>query len=231
VTDQIAESPESILKRATTSKEVADRLRAAIQRGDLPPGARLRQNEVAKRFGVSTTPIREAFALLEADGLVQIDPHRGALVFRPSAEDVSESYEIREALEVLALAKAIPRLTADRLQELQQMIDIMRATHDDDHWLEWNTRFHLRLYEAADRPRLASLIANLRDASSAYIRMYLQRKAHADSEHQAILDAAAAGDVNRAKAALRYHLRQTASTLVKILKEADAPAGRPQPAS
>jgi DNA-binding GntR family transcriptional regulator len=225
VAEQVA-APTAGIRRATTTKEVADRLRAEIQRGDLLPGTRLRQNEVARRFGVSTTPVREAFALLEADGLVQIDPHRGALVFRASADDVLESYEIREALEVLALTKAIPNLTEARVGELQEMIDTMRAMDDDDRWLDWNTRFHLGLYAAADRPRLASLIANLRDASGAYIRMYVQRKAHADDEHQAILDAAAAGDASRARQALREHLRRTVSTLVQVLKdESSGPEG------
>jgi DNA-binding GntR family transcriptional regulator len=210
----------SSIRRATTTREVADRLRAEIQRGELAPGTRLRQNEVANRFGVSTTPVREAFALLEADGLVRIDPHRGALVFLPTVEDVQESYEIREVLEVLALTRAIPRMTPDRLAELQQLVTAMRKTKDDERWLEANTRFHLLLYEPASRPRLEGLIANLRDASAAYIRMYVQRKPHSDDEHQAILDAVGRRDVPGAQRALRRHLRGTVKTLVTVLREA-----------
>jgi len=221
MTEIAPEQATTSIKRATTSKEVADRLRLEIQRGELAPGVRLRQNEIARRFGVSTTPVREAFALLEADGLVRIDPHRGALVFRPTAEDVGESYEIREALEVLALTKAIPKLTPERVAELQELLDRMKRTKDDELWLEDNGRFHLMLYEPAGLPRLSSLIANLRDASGAYIRMYVERKPHADDEHQAILDAARNGDVTGAQRALKRHLRRTASTLVEVLKAGD----------
>ena len=95
------------LMRRTASEAVSERLRAEIQRGDLPPGTRLRQGEVAARFGVSTTPVREAFALLQAQGLVRIDPHRGAIVFLPTAKDAQELYEIRIALETLAIGRAV----------------------------------------------------------------------------------------------------------------------------
>ena len=72
----------TVLGRNTTAKMVAGMLRDQIQDGGLAPGTRLRQNEIAERFGVSTTPVREAFAQLQAEGLVRIDPHRGAVVFR-----------------------------------------------------------------------------------------------------------------------------------------------------
>jgi DNA-binding GntR family transcriptional regulator len=101
-----------MLDRDTTAKVVAERLRDEIQDGTLSPGTRLRQNEVARRFGVSTTPVREAFAQLQAEGLVRIDPHRGAVVFRPTTDDLVEFYEIREVLESLAVVRAIPRLAA-----------------------------------------------------------------------------------------------------------------------
>src|SRR5918997_1170374 len=88
----------------------------------LAPGTRLRQNDVAKRFGVSTTPVREAFAQLQAEGLVRIDPHRGAVVFHPSVDDVLEFYEIREALESLAVGHAIRKIDGDLAARLADMI-------------------------------------------------------------------------------------------------------------
>src|ERR671916_2913622 len=114
----MASSPHRFTRR-TTSEEVASRLREEILRGDLEPGRRLRQGEVAERFGVSTTPVREAFALLQAQGLVRVDPHKGAIVFHPTAEDLRHLYEIREALEVLAIEKSMQNLSQDQLAKLQ----------------------------------------------------------------------------------------------------------------
>lgn len=131
----VARRPE-MLDRDTTAKVVAERLRDEIQDGTLAPGTRLRQNEIARRFGVSTTPVREAFAQLQAEGLVRIDPHRGAVVFHPTVEDLVEFYEIREVLESLAVVRAIPRLRSDVVKELAALIDRMRRTDDARRWLK-----------------------------------------------------------------------------------------------
>src|SRR5688572_20697813 len=93
------------IRPRTAAEAVATRLRQEIQAGEHAPGTPLRQTEVARRLGVSTTPVREAFALLQADGLVRIDRYRGAVVFRPTAEELRDAYEIREALELLAVGK------------------------------------------------------------------------------------------------------------------------------
>ena len=211
---------QELLDRDTTAKVVAERLRDEIQDGTLQPGTRLRQNEVARRFGVSTTPVREAFAQLQAEGLVRIDPHRGAVVFHPTTEDLVEFYEIREVLESLAVARAIPRLRPDVVKDLQALVDRMRRTDDARRWLRLNDEFHLKLYSCAEMPRLASLIENLRDASTPYIHMFVaarQPSERADEEHQGILDACVRGDAAGAELAVREHLRSAASDLARGL--------------
>ena len=80
--------------RTTTTRELIGRLRQEIYGGFYPPGARLRQSALAARFGVSTTPVREALSALQAEGLVTVDPHRGAVVVQPTPEDVRESFAI-----------------------------------------------------------------------------------------------------------------------------------------
>lgn len=217
--DAMGHRPET-LERDTTAKVVAERLRDEIQVGTLSPGTRLRQNDVARRFGVSTTPVREAFAQLQAEGLVRIDPHRGAVVFHPTVEDLIEFYEIREVLESLAVAQAIPHLGADRVKELNGLIEKMRKTDDARRWMKLNDEFHLRLYERAERPRLIGLIENLRDASAPYIHMYVAGRppaARANEEHQHILDACIRGDRKAAQAAIRVHLRSASHDLVAFL--------------
>jgi DNA-binding GntR family transcriptional regulator len=208
------------LGRDTTAKVVAERLREEIQHGTLAPGTRLRQNDVAQRFGVSTTPVREAFAQLQAEGLVRIDPHRGAVVFHPSVDDVLEFYEIREALESLAVSHAIPNLRAEVARDLDAVIDLMRRTEDPRQWLKLNDQFHLRLYEAAGRPRLSALIDSLRDASAPYIHMFVASRPlseRANEQHHAILDACVRGDAPGARRAIREHLRTASRELAAFL--------------
>lgn len=208
------------LVRQTATEAVAARLRDAILRNELAPGTRLRQNEVARRFGVSTTPVREAFAQLQAEGLVRIDPHRGAVVFHPTTEDLAECYLIREELESLAIVHAVPNLTPAALTELDALIAKMRKMRRHDEWVEMNDRFHLTLYEASGMPRLCSMIRNLRDASAAYIYMFVARQspaARTDDEHQEMLDACRAGDADRAERAVRTHLRHAVQDLLQNL--------------
>jgi DNA-binding GntR family transcriptional regulator len=222
----MASTPRS-LDRRTTSEEVASRLRQEILRAELRPGTRLRQGAIAARFGVSTTPVREAFALLQAEGLVRIDPHRGAVVFLPSVADLREYYEIREALEGLAIALALPNLDDALLDELQALINRMKVIEDPETWASLNGEFHHRLYEPSGRPRLLSLIGTLRDASSAYIRLYVARQLpgqRSDADHQRILDACRARDVERTRAALAHHLRHVAEELARFITLPDAPA-------
>lgn len=208
------------LEPDTTAKVVAERLREEIQVGMLQRGTRLRQNGIARRFGVSTTPVREAFAQLQAEGLVRIDPHHGAVVFHPTVEDLKEFYEMREVLEALAVSSTMPHLDPDGISDLNALIDKMRKTEDARRWLKLNDEFHLRLYERADRPRLSALIEGLRDSSTPYIHMYVAGRpasARANDEHQLILDACIRGDRKAAEAAIREHLRSASSDLAGFL--------------
>jgi DNA-binding GntR family transcriptional regulator len=206
----------------TTAKVVAGLLRDEIQSGTLSPGVRLRQNETAQRFGVSATPVREAFAQLEAEGLIRIDPHRGAVVFRPTVTDLVEFYEIREALESLAVRQAIPHLDEPTLKVLEDLTVEMCETEDARAWMKLNDEFHRKIYERADRPRLSSMIESLRDASTPYMRINTAGHAidvTANEEHQRILAACVAGDADAAEAAIREHLGSAADRLIAFLSQ------------
>ncbi|MGH2699758.1 MAG: GntR family transcriptional regulator [Actinomycetota bacterium] len=213
---------EGSIKRLTTSEAVAQQLRAEIQRSVITSGTSLRQGEVAARFGVSTTPVREAFALLQADGLVRIDAHRGAVVSSPSADDVRESYQIREVLETLAISFAVHNFSLESLTELQRIIAEMRQTKDTERWIELNNKFHLRTYEPAAKPQLLTMIESLRESSAVYIHLYVSLEfpePAVDDEHQAILDACKKGDARAAKAAVRSHLRHTANSVINFIEK------------
>src|SRR4051812_35366586 len=153
----------------TIAGQVAERLKAEILAGERPAGAKLRQVEIAQNYGVSTTPVREALATLQREGLVQHHPQRGAVVFLPSVDDLRHHYEIRAALESLAAAKAAERFEADWAPPLGQLLERMREAPPAGQYLALNQAFHTQVYEHSGRPQLVAMIAGLRDASSAYL--------------------------------------------------------------
>jgi DNA-binding GntR family transcriptional regulator len=215
------------VQRMTTAEVVAAQLREEIRRGEVPPGTWLRQGQVAERFGVSPTPVREAFARLQAEGLMRINAHRGAIVFDLTAEDLRESYAIRAALESLAVTVAIPKLTPEALAELEDLAERMREEEDPAAWTELNNRFHQLLVELSGWPRLSSMVANLRDASRAYIRTFVaraSRRAEANREHREILAACRAGDADRAAAVMRQHLQRAGQVVIEDRLRAAAEA-------
>lgn len=218
----------AVAKPPTSSMFVAGKLREAILRGSIAPGTRLRQTQLARQFGVSTTPVREAFQLLQSEGIVESDPHRGVVVRRPSAAEIAEDYEIRCELECFAAAKALPKLTDADIAELEALQAEMESVHTEEKYLELNPPFHDTLYRASGQQRLCSLIASLRASSSAYVylRAYiagLDEEEHERylrglwSEHREILDACRARDSGRLVAAIRAHIEAVAAKIVESI--------------
>jgi DNA-binding GntR family transcriptional regulator len=211
------------LLKLTIAEQIAAALRHEIVTGQLSAGARLRQVEIAQRFGVSTTPVREAFGLLQSDGLVQIDPHRGVTVFLPTIQDLVEHYEIRMALEMLAAEKAAGHFQAQDAPPLTAILDEMLAISDAVRYVELNQQFHLRLYGLGGRSRLVTMIEEMRNASLAYNHLYaaadVPRDAERlDAEHRKILAACQANDPARAANAVRHHIQQTIVHVTKLLE-------------
>ncbi|WP_354697988.1 HTH-type transcriptional repressor RspR [Paraconexibacter sp. AEG42_29] len=210
----------------TRAEAVADDLRRQILGGQIPPGTALKQNDVARAFAVSPTPVREAFARLQREGLITYEPHRGAVVFIPSVEDLRENYEIRIALEPLATRAAATRLDQDGLAALRALVDEMGRTSDAVAYFALNQRFHEQIYAAAGRPNLAKLIAELRDASAAYVRILIDgtpsSPAIAQPEHEAILAALEARAPARAAKAMADHLRHNETLMEALLSAGDA---------
>lgn len=205
----------------TVSASVAALLRADIVSGALAPGTRLRQVEVANRFGVSTTPVREALATLQQEGLVRLHPQRGAVVFVPTLADLTEHYAIRGALEALAAEGAARRFEAAWAAPLARLLDEMRTGPPADRYLALNQAFHAELYARSAMPKLVELIVAHREASSAYLRIYRARQdfpvERLDAEHRAILDACVARDPEAASRAVRAHLERTVEHVTATL--------------
>ncbi len=215
--------------KLTIAEQIATALRKEIVTGQLPPGTRLLQIETAQRFGVSTTPVREAFGLLQRDGLVQTDTHRGVTVFLPTVQDLIEHNEIRMALEMLAAEKTARCFKAGDAPPLAALLDVMRDTSDAVFYVQCNRQFHLKLYSLSRRPRLVTMIEDLRDASLAYNHLYaaadVARDAQRlDAEHREILAACQANDPACAAEAVRYHIQQTIVHVAELLEQGETAA-------
>jgi DNA-binding GntR family transcriptional regulator len=208
----------------TRAVAVADELRRRIQGGDLEPGTRLRQAEIASQMGVSTTPVREAFSALAREGLVRQDPHLGVIVFTLSQSDLEQNYEIRIALEPLATRIAVPKLTEADLAELEKIVSGMRGQFRKPRYGELNLRFHSRIYAGAERPRLNDIITSMRDEAARYMRMINPKQLDdqqyweaAQSEHEEIMDSLRRRAPARAAQLMAKHLQNSADHLAKTV--------------
>ncbi len=197
--------------RQTAHEYVREVLRRAILSGDIPGGSRLVQAELATTLEVSTTPVREALRDLASEGLIQFDPHRGAVVSELSGEELREIYEIRRLLEPLAMRQAVPNLSEAVLSRLRDLHQQMEREPHSAQWVDENRAFHMAVYEEAATPRLAAIIRGLQDASVMYIGASIKDVAglrdNANRDHAAILEALENHDVEAAVEAVLEHLQ------------------------
>ena len=197
-----------------SSARVAAYLRDAILGGQLRPGERIRQEEVAEQFGASRLPVREALRILAAEGLTELEPHKGARVPRLTQHEVEVIYRMRERLEPLALAESLPWLTAadhDQLGQLQQRIE----DHGDlEKFLDLDREFHLLTYRGCRVEPLNSAVTRLWNSTQHYRRSYValggqDRMWLVNAEHRLILDAVLRRDAEDGERYLAGHIRRT----------------------
>jgi DNA-binding GntR family transcriptional regulator len=219
-----SEPPVRTVSRKTVAHQVAAVLRDEILTAELAPGTRLRQEEIARRMSVSTTPVREAFRILEVEGLVRLDPGRGVLVFGPSIEEVRETYEIREVLEMLAIRHVVEMLSETEIEDLEEILDELDRTSDRDEWIRLNNRYHDQMYSFASRPKLRSIIISLRDSMAGYMHSAIDRaveSGRAAREHRAILEACRKRNVDTAQDAVRSHLHHTVELALSLFEQSE----------
>jgi DNA-binding GntR family transcriptional regulator len=185
---------------------VAALIRELIITGDLAAGEQLRQRDLAQRFQVSQTPVREALRRLESEGLVIGDTHRGFTVVEADEGSREENFQIRAALESLGASLAAAKIDAAGVERLEQLNAQMQAVGDDDaRYAELNREFHFTLYEYAHSPLLMSLMRLLWASLHGGPRV-LRTRAESVRQHQGILNALRAGDANAAAALTHRHI-------------------------
>lgn len=203
---------------------VFETVREAIITGQLPPGERIMEIQLAEELGVSRTPVREAIRKLELEGLVAIIPRRGAYVAGFSLKDIIEVFEIRGALEGLAAALAAERITDAELDKLER--HLVKAAEligraDLEGMVEIDTGFHSLLYEASRNKRLANIISNLREQIQRFRQTSLSfpgRMKIALEEHRKIVEAVSARNPELARELAQEHIENAENSIMQVIR-------------
>lgn len=202
-------------------------VRAALLAGDLQPNERLVEADLAERFGIGRHAVRTVLTRLEQDGLVVREPNRGARVRLITPEEAQELLEIRAVLEGYAARQAAAGITPERVAVLDQLLGRLEAhSHAGDllAYSETNAELHGAILAFAERPQLAGLLLTLK-AQSVRLRyrtvLLPGRVAQSLGEHQAIVEALAAGDGERAELAARTHVLSVAAVLAAHVRSSD----------
>lgn len=214
----------NVLRGASTRAQVYALLRRAIVYLDLPPGQGLSENELAARYGVSRTPVREAIIRLAGEGLVEVAPQLGTFVSRISAREVVEIQFIRETLELASLPDAIKNVTAADEAYLRALLEEQAEagrTGDLRRWFATDEDLHRSLLEIGGHPRVWSVVSQAK-AHLDRVRMLTlpdpEILAELHAQHREIVDTVAAKKRRQAHDVLRQHLR-IALDVLKPLEE------------
>lgn len=204
---------------------VFNTLRQAILKGELEPGERLMEIQLADRLGVSRTPIREAIRKLELEGLVLMIPRKGAEVAKISEKSLRDVLEVRRSLEELAIELACQRMTEEEISQLGTAQEAFRkAVHQGDPMkiAETDEAYHDIIYNGTSNNRLVQILNNLREQMYRYRLEYIKESEKRQIlliEHDRILKAVRGRHVAEAKEAIREHIDNQEITVLKNIKE------------
>lgn len=203
-----------LLAPAAASQRIADHLRAAILGGEIGPGERVRQEDVAQRLGASRLPVREALRMLAAEGLIEHETNKGARVPRLGMHELDVIYQIRERLEPLAIAESIPNLTEADLRALDDIQERIEADGEVDRFMELDREFHLLTYTGCRTGQLTAMVTRLWNSTQHYRRAFVKlsgpsRRWVINAEHRLLLDAVRRRDPTDAERYLGGHIRRT----------------------
>ena len=209
----------------TLTSTLVENLRDEILLGELVPGQYIRLEEIAGRFDISTMPVREALRDLEAEGMVTIYPHRGAVVTELSSDDLLDIYDVRAVLEKMATRLAVPQMTKAIFDQLMSYIEQM-----DSHLgelvtlIKLNHNFHNTLYCSSGRRHLCDLIRVQRYRTQHYLHAFISHLGgmpQAQAEHRAIIEACRQGDAERAANLVHDHVVHVGHALVEYVRQRD----------
>ncbi|UTR11918.1 GntR family transcriptional regulator [Evansella sp. LMS18] len=212
--------------KSTIQVHVTNKLRQAIFQGAFKKGDRLIQEEWAKKLGVSRMPIREALKQLEMEGLVKIEPRKGAVVIPISADDISEIYTVRSFFEGLAVEKALPYITENDEAELEEILLLMEnlvlTDHNMDYYIGLNKQYHQKLREKCPWRRVKQQADTLWLGFLPIASPNLLKDCYktAQNEHRLIFEAVKKRDPALVKSTVQYHVDRNKNSLISIMDNA-----------
>ena len=206
----------------TKLDQVAEKLRERIIAGEYERGQKLKQVDIAAELGVSVTPVREALKVLEMEGYIVSQPHKGLCVPEVDYDEVQEVFELRLMLERELTMRAVAQITGEGLESLKAaQLEFTRYSEAGDVIAARaaNVRFHFRLYELAGRPQTLQFVRVLwAKYPFNYRQQQTVRLKHIENEHEAFLRFVEAGDVQKAADAMCSHLRSGWERVEKIMQ-------------
>lgn len=209
--------------KQTTATFLTGQIKDAIISGSYAEGAQLKQDDIAKTFGVSKIPIREALVQLESEGFVTSYPGRGMFVSKLSIEDAKELYLLRKACEPVLLEHGIVNANAMMFAKADSFLTALKAEHlSPREWHAFDRDFHSALYSCAGLPRMQQLMRSAHDNLARYFSIYqsLGQDFHemSDKEHIDLYSFAKKGDIKAAQTVLKTHLERSYGELSKALE-------------
>lgn len=204
---------------------VFNTLREAILKGELKPGERLMELQLAAKLGVSRTPIREAIRMLEQEGLAVTVPRKGAEVAKMTEKDMEDVLQIREALDELAVSIACEQITREEIEELKETMrefEESAKTRDVRKIAGADVKFHDIIYQATRNPKLVNMLSNLREQMYRYRVEYLKDEKNYPMlvrEHSQIVAGLSEKNKDKVTAAMHQHVRNQAMAVKEIIRE------------
>ena len=216
-----------LVAHSTLTERVYEVIRNQILNQELPPGTWLKDSELAGSLGISNTPVREALRRLEAEGLVETIPRRGTFVKSLSQPEVMGLYEVREALETLAVRLTATRAGDALLQEIARTAELHRQmVHhgDPNRYLELDRRFHELIAEGANNPILSAMLRMLADRIHIVRRMDLGQRQDelSGQEHCEIATALLQRDAERTARLMEHHIRSHSRRVLELLTQLES---------
>ncbi|WP_191490249.1 GntR family transcriptional regulator [Pseudomonas sp. FEN] len=201
---------------------IEETLRNAILDGRLPCGLALRQQELATLFGVSRMPVREALRQLEAQELLNVVHHKGAVVAPLIVDNSIEAYDLRILLETEALRLSVPLLNDNDFKQIETYIDLLETEQDYTQVGRLNRLFHMALYSKAPNHKLLKLIEQGLVEEERFLRFNLSAMGLgklSQDDHRALLSSARAGDIEVCVENLRHHLQRAIEVILRYLAQ------------
>jgi DNA-binding GntR family transcriptional regulator len=205
----------------TAQAAVLTELRRRIIRGEVPPGRAIRQEVLASELGVSRLPVREALVVLQSERLVDYTQHKGYVVAVLDEQDLLQTHELRETLESMAIAQAIPKLTDETIAAMRATLAQISPSESRIERIERNRAFYFLLFSASGNRLLSSLLSQLWDTCDRYRALYYDETPdpeHLHRQYESVISAVETRDVERVRAIVSERRQRSLEQALRVVR-------------